>query len=101
MAASGRKNADEALALGVAQGLTLEAAAARAKVSSRTAARRAATPGFQQLVARLRTEMLTRAVGAISAISVETIVELRTLMRRASKESVRLGAARTLARIPL
>jgi hypothetical protein len=95
VAVRGRKNADEALALALASGLTVEAAAARAGVSARTAYRRRADPAFQQHAAELRAEMVQRAVGQLADGMADAAARLRELLR-AEGESVCLGAARAL-----
>jgi hypothetical protein len=53
MARCGGQNADEALALALAAGQTLRAAAVTVGVSERTAARRWATPAFRPRVSQL------------------------------------------------
>jgi hypothetical protein len=91
----GRKNADAALALALASGLTAGDAAERAGVAPRTAYRRLADAAFRAHVAELRAEMVGRALGKMADGMAEAADILRQLLR-AEKESVRLGAARAL-----
>jgi hypothetical protein len=95
MAGSGRRNADEALALALAGGQTLRAAAEAAKVAERTATRRMADPAFRQRVAELRGDMVQRSLGRMAEGMSEAADVLRQLLA-ARSESVRLGAARSL-----
>ena len=67
MAANGRKNADDALVLYLAAGLTVEAAARKARVSPRTAHRRLADAGFRQRVTEARAEMVQQWPPACSS----------------------------------
>jgi hypothetical protein len=91
----GRKNADEALALALAAGQTLRAAAEVAGISERTATRRRANPAFRQREAELRAGMVQRALGKLADGMAEAADRLRELLR-ADSESVCLGAARAL-----
>jgi hypothetical protein len=95
MAAGGRKNADDALALRLAAGETLATATAGARVSERTAARRLADPIFRRRVAELRAEMVSRALGTMADGMADAAATLRKLLN-AESESVRLGACRAL-----
>jgi hypothetical protein len=81
VADSGRNdNADEPLALGLAQGKTVAAAAKAANVSERTAYRRLADPAFRRLVRDLRGEMVSQAVGRLTALSGKALDELERLL---------------------
>jgi hypothetical protein len=95
MAARGRKNTDAALALALASGLTVGAAARRAGVGERTAYRRLADAAFRARVAALRGEMVERALGRAARGMSAAADTLRQLLK-ADKESVRQGAARAL-----
>jgi hypothetical protein len=95
MAAGGRKSADEALALALASGLTVEVAADQAGVSPRTAYRRRADPDFCRRVAELQAEMVQRALGKLADGAAAAVDTLRNLLK-AKSENVRLGAARTI-----
>ena len=95
MAHRGRRNADEALALGLATGQTLRAAAAAAGVAERTATRRWADPAFRRRVSELRGELVAQALGGVADGMADAAATLRALLG-ADRESVRLGAARAL-----
>jgi hypothetical protein len=98
VAHGGRKNADEALALALAAGQTVRAAAEVAGISERTATRRRANPGFRQREAELRAGMVQRALGKLADGMAEAADRLRELLR-AESESVCLGAARALVEL--
>jgi hypothetical protein len=95
MAAGGRKNADDALAIALASGLTVEDAARQAGLSERTAYRRLAVPGYRQRVAEARGEMVARALGRLADGMTAAADTLRQLLA-ASGDNVKLGAARAL-----
>ncbi len=95
MAGNGRRNADEVLALALAGGQTLRAAASLAGVSERTAARRWADPEFRKRVAESRAEMVRQAQGRMADSMSEAAGVLRQLLT-ASSENVRLGACRAV-----
>ncbi len=100
MATRGKKNpgrsaADEALALGLARGLTLVEAATAAHVSERTASRRVADPAFQSRVTELRGQMVTTALGLLADALADAAATMRALLR-AKSETVKLSAARSL-----
>jgi len=89
----GRKNADDALLLAVACGVTVENAAAKAGVSTRTATRRMADPTFQKRLRAMRLDMVQRTMGALTAAGQEAVRTLLELLK-GSTPSVRLGAVR-------
>jgi hypothetical protein len=95
MAAHGRKSADRALALALASGLTVEAAARQASVAPRTAYRRLADPGFRREVDALRADMVEQALGRLTEGMTAATDTLRALLS-ARSESVRLAAARSI-----
>ena len=94
MAGIRRKNVD-ALALALASGDSVVEAAAKANMAERTAYRRAAEPGFHERVQTLRGDMMKNAMARLAAGMTEAVDVLRALLK-ASAESVRLSAARTL-----
>jgi hypothetical protein len=95
VAHTGRRNADEALALAMASGQTLRKAAAAAGVSERTAARRVADPTFRRRISELRGEMVHRSLGLMTDGMCAAAERLRDLLD-ARNESVCLGAARSM-----
>jgi hypothetical protein len=95
MAGSGRRSADEALALALAGGQTLRDAAGAVGIGERTAARRWADPDFRRRVSALRADMVQRSLGRMADGMAEAADVLRKLLG-AERDSVRLGAARSL-----
>lgn len=100
MSHTGRRNADETLAVCVAAGDTVRDAATTAGVSERTARRRMADPHFRDRVAKLRTEMTAQALGRMAARMASAADVLGELLN-SDRDSVRLGAARTLIEMGL
>lgn len=87
----------EAVALGVASGLTLAAAARKVRVGIPTAKRWSSTlPAFRQRVQELRGELTSRGLGLLLAAQEDAATTLRDLLcAQGSKgEAVRLGAAK-------
>ena len=94
--AKDRQCADEALLLALACGATVENAARSAGLSLRTAHRRLGEPGFRERVQVLRSDMVERAAGMLTAASLEAVKTLLVLQEAAQPAGVRLGAARTV-----
>jgi hypothetical protein len=92
----GRHNIDEQLALAIACGSTLEAAAAKLNVSASTVQRRLKDPQFQQRLREVRAEMVTRATSMLTAAALEAVKTLLSLQAKESPPTVRLGAARAV-----
>jgi hypothetical protein len=87
----------EAVALGVASGLSLAAAARSAKVGGPTAKRWSRlVPAFRRRVQELRTEMTSQALGRLVDAMVGAADTLSDLSRKGKSEMVRLGAARAI-----
>jgi transposase-like protein len=96
VAGSGRRNADEALALALASGATLRDAAAAVGIAERTATRRWADPAFRRHVSQLRGNMVTRALGRMADGMSEAADVLRQLLAPSIPPAVRLGACRAM-----
>ena len=92
----GRESANAVLAGLLASGMTLKDAADKAGISERTARRRWRNLRFRAHVQRLQADMVSRALGRMADGMAEAAEGLRTLLNSASKEAVRLGAARSL-----
>jgi hypothetical protein len=83
----------------LACGATAEAAAQKAGVSERTVYRRLKDPGFQNQLQRLRSDMVQRAAGTLTAAATEAIKTLLSLLQSSIPHAVRLGAARSILEI--
>jgi hypothetical protein len=93
VAENGRKNRDEALIAALAAGGTVATAARHAGCSERTLYRRLEDRSFRARVDEARAELVTQAVGRLSAVGAlagDTLNELLTNQA----PMVRLGAAR-------
>jgi hypothetical protein len=99
MAQRGRRNADEALLLALACGATVEAAARTAGISQSTAYRRLTEPAFRQRLQRVRSDMVQRTAGALTAAAQEAVRTLLALQKDTAPAAVRLGAARAVLEI--
>jgi len=99
MANRKRTDADEVLIAALACGATVESAAFKACISTRTAARRLADPDFQRRVAAFRAETIRRAADMMTAASLESIKTLLDLQTAKTPPSVRLGAAKAVLEI--
>jgi hypothetical protein len=88
-----RHHADENLVAYLAQGLTVEDAAAKAGVSRATAFRRLQDESFRRRVREAKSAELARAQAVLSSIAVSAAVTLGQLLASPS-EKIRLAAAR-------
>jgi hypothetical protein len=93
VAESGRKNANEALLLALASGLSVPAAAERAGVSERTAYRRLDDPAFRRRIAETRSALFTEAVGRLAALAGKAADALGELLT-SNRDLVKLQAAK-------
>jgi len=89
-----------ALALALASGLSIAAAAQQAGVSESTVRRRLARPAFRRLVARLRGQMLEAALGRMAENMTRAADKVARLID-SDNEAVALRAARTLMSLGL
>ena len=94
MAGGDRKNADHALMLTLAYGSTVEGAARKAGVSESTVYRRRNDPGFQRELNELRSDMVQRATGMLTAATMEAAKTLLALQDPSIPPAVRSGAAK-------
>jgi hypothetical protein len=83
------------LAMALAEGDTVQAAAEKAGIGRTTAFRRLADPVFRQRIQTFRGDMIGRALGRMADAMTEGADVLRDLLK-AQSESVRLGACRAL-----
>jgi hypothetical protein len=89
-----RRRGEDSLLAALAAGSTVEDAAKAAGLSSRTAYRRLADPGFARRLAQTRDELISNALGELVDCASEAVATLRALLS-ASDERVRLGAAKS------
>ncbi len=89
-----RSRGEDSLLAALAAGSTVEDAAKAAGLSSRTAYRRLADPGFARRLAQTRDELISNALGELVDCASEAVATLRALLS-ASDERVRLGAAKS------
>jgi AcrR family transcriptional regulator len=92
----GRRNADQALLTALACGATVEAAARNAGVSQATVYRRLQDRDFQQRVQQVRSDMVQRTAGMLTAAAMEAVKTLLELQKAPAPAAVRLGAARSV-----
>ena len=91
---SGRFN--ELLAVAVAGGSTIRAAAESCGCSERQGYRVAASPEFKSRVSEIRAEMTSAAVGELSAAASEAVACISELLASTNEPSVRLNAAKAI-----
>jgi hypothetical protein len=87
---------DDALALALACGATIEGAARQAGCGARTAYRRLRDPAFAARVRDLRADMVRRASGLLTAAAAEAVRTLLALQKDGVPPATRLGAARAV-----
>jgi len=91
----------EPLAVAVASGHSIRAAADVAKCAQQTAYNLSSSQNFRQRVAELRSEMTTLAVGKLSDAASQAVDTLRELLNPANDPSIRLNASKAiLAALP-
>src|SRR5262245_45361384 len=99
MARPKREALVERVALGVASGLSLAAAARAAGVPDRTARDWAATPEFKQTVRRHREAIVTRTVGRLARLGVRAAKRLGELVESRDEETALKAATALLDRL--
>jgi uncharacterized membrane protein YccC len=96
VARTGKKNCDDALIIALASGSSYPAAAQKAEVALRTVYRRMEDETFRRRVEEARNDLVSQAVGRLSAIAdcaCQTLADLLDPESEAS-DQVRLSAAR-------
>ena len=96
MATRTKQRIDEPLLIALACGSTVDNAAKTLGVSSRTVQRRLADPEFQKRLTEMKSDMVGRAAGMLTAGSLEAVKMLMLLQQPTQPPTVRLGAARTV-----
>jgi hypothetical protein len=95
-----RRNRQEALALALAAGGSIRAAAAKAKVAERTARYWLAEDGFRARVEQLRAAMIERSLGIMANTTTKAAAVLRKLLE-SKCEKTRLAAAKEILTLTL
>jgi hypothetical protein len=101
MATPARKKAADALLLALACGATIDAASRQCGLSESTIYRRLRDPGFQRQLQAIRTDLVQRTAGALTAAALEAVRTLVDLQKANVQAAVRLGAARAVLEIGL
>ncbi len=83
----------DAAILALACGASVDNAAQQAGVNKRTLYRRLKRPDFSNRVQALRTDMVQRLAGSLTAAGTESLKTLLDLLKVGTAPSVRLGAA--------
>jgi hypothetical protein len=96
MAGKPIKKGDEPLLLALACGATVEAAARQFELSERTVYRRLKDAAFQARLKQVRSDMVRRSAGLLSAASGEAVRTLLALMKDTAPPATRLGAAKAV-----
>ena len=86
----------EILSSHVAMGKTIRAAAGLIGISEATAYSISSSDEFRQAVARLRSEAVYAAVGALSDAASQAVATLQELLKPEHEPSVRLNAAKAI-----
>jgi transposase-like protein len=86
----------EALAMLIATGKNISAAADELGITRRTAYRNASKPAFQRRVSKIRHEMTSAAVGKLTQASSFAVTTLMSLLKTENEPSVRLQAAKAI-----
>jgi hypothetical protein len=96
MPGGSRSTADEAFLMALACGATVENAARAAGISRSTAQRRLQAPEMQARLQQIRSDIVQRTSGTLTAASMEAVKTLMTLMQPSVPAAVRLGASRVI-----
>lgn len=91
-----RKKGEDALLLALACGASVEAAARQCQLTERTVYRRLQEPAFNAKLRDMRSDMVKRAAGMLSAAATEAVRTLLSLQKESAPAAVRLGAARAV-----
>src|SRR5262245_45187324 len=96
MAERPRKKNEDALLLALACGATVEAAARQCDLTERTIYRRLKEPEFRAKLQDLRTDMVRRAAGMLTAAASQSVGTLLALQKASVPAPVRLGPAKAV-----
>jgi hypothetical protein len=101
MARQQRKKNEDTLLLALACGATVEAAARQCGLTDRTVYRRLQDPDVQRRLREIRSDMVQRAAGTLTAATAEAVRTLLALQKESAPAAVRLGAARAVIELGL
>ena len=96
MARHSKKDIDERLLMALACGAAVEVAAQTVAVSKRTVYRRLQDPVFRRRLQEVRSDMVQRTSGMLTAAGGAGVKTLLALMKESVPAAVRLGAARAV-----
>jgi hypothetical protein len=96
MADTPRRKGEDALLLALACGATVDAAARQCKLCTRTVYRRLAEPRFKRRLQEVRSDMVQRTGGMLTAAAGEAVKTLLALLKDPVAGPTRLGAARAV-----
>jgi hypothetical protein len=96
MPSTSRKKSEDKLLMTLACGASVESAARECNLSARTVYRRLGEPAFRRRLQRLRSDMVQRTAGTLTAASGEAVRTLIELMKSGVQAATRLGAARAV-----
>ena len=99
MATTQRKKNEDPRLLALACGATVEAAARQCGLSDRTVYRRLQDHEFKKRLENVRTDMIQRSAGMLTAAAGEAVRTLLSLQKDAIPAAVRLGAARAILEV--
>jgi hypothetical protein len=85
--------------MALACGATVEAAALKAGISPATVYRRLQNPHFKMKLQQIRSDMVQRTAGVLTAAAGEAVKTLLELQKTSVPHATRLGAARSILEI--
>jgi hypothetical protein len=94
-----RKKNEDGLLLALACGATVEAASRQCGLAERTIYRRLQAPEFRRQLQEVRTDMVRRSAGMLTAAASSAVTTLLALQKDSVPPAVRLGAARAVLEI--
>jgi hypothetical protein len=94
-----RKKNEDSLLLALACGATVEAAARQCGLTERTIYRRLKDAAFKARLQAVRSDMVGRSAGLLTAAASEAVRTLLALQKESAPPAVRLGAARAVLEV--
>jgi hypothetical protein len=99
MAKKPQRKAEDQLLMALACGATVESAARQCGLAESTVYRRLNDPAFSQRLQSLRSDMIQRTAGALTAAATEAVRTLLALQDSKTPPATRLGAAKAVLEI--